>query len=101
MKINSYVKNFDGRDYECSEIYLPKTTLLIIATEKGFVMCGALDTAIYSTPKMIERGVLCAKALGVKNIYELYNARVASASFAFYELGIKDGMEIKEALKLI
>ncbi len=101
MKINSYVKSFDGREYKCSEIYLPKTTLLIIATDKGFVMCGALDTDIYSSPKMVERKVYCAKAIGVKNIDELYNARVASASLAFYELGLKDGMEIKEALTLI
>ena len=101
MKINSYFKEFDGRVYECLEVYLPKTTFLIISTSKGFVMCGALDTNIYCTQKMIERGVLCAKAIGVKTIDELYNAKVSSASTKLYELGVKDGMSIKETLQLI
>ncbi|UKI48796.1 MAG: hypothetical protein L6U99_08030 [Clostridium sp.] len=69
MKINSYVKKALMVEITnvVKYIYL-KTTLLIIATDKGFVMCGALDTDIYSSPKMVERKVYCAKAIGVKKI---------------------------------
>lgn len=101
MEIKNYKKLFDGREYDCLEVFLPKTTFLVISTGKGFVMCGALDTDMYCTPKMVERGALCAKAVGVKTIDELYEGKVHSGSTKYYELGLKDGMPIKEALQLI
>lgn len=59
----------NGNKYDTLEIELPKTTFLIIGNSKGFIMCGALDVDIYDSPKLISRGVICAKAIGVPEQY--------------------------------
>ncbi|SEF94935.1 hypothetical protein SAMN02799616_01549 [Paenibacillus sp. UNC499MF] len=33
----------DGNTAIAIEVKLPKTTLLVVTTDKGYIMCGALD----------------------------------------------------------
>ncbi len=52
------------------EVRLPKTNLLIIQTDHGYVMCGALDVQLLRN-KLTDRGVIAARAVGVKTRNEL------------------------------
>lgn len=83
------------------EVYLDNTTLLVIEGYGGFVMCGALDVDIYNTPKMIDRKVICAKAVGVRTIDELLHAPIHQACQYAEEIGWKSGMKIYDAFKKI
>ena len=91
----------NGSVFRKIKVELPKTTLLIISNDKGFVMCGALNVDIYNSDKLKERKVLCANALGVKTFDELLNAKIHKATDAFLELGAYEGMRVKDALYLL
>ena len=86
---------------ETLEVKLPNTTLLILEGYNAFAMCGALDTNIYNTPKMMDRKVICFKAIGVKTLEELYEAKIADLSNYAKTLGLEKGMYIKDAFKII
>lgn len=81
------------------EVELPNTTLLILEGYGGFVMCGALDVGIYNTQRMIERKVICAKAIGVKSIDELYNAHIYESSIYAQSLGLVPSMLVYDFFK--
>ncbi|MBV6713959.1 hypothetical protein KV564_09865 [Paenibacillus chitinolyticus] len=36
----------DGNTAIAIEVKLPKTTLLVVTTDKGYIMCGALDVPL-------------------------------------------------------
>ena len=80
---------------------LPKTTFLIVGNDIGFFMCGALDVAVYDTPKLKERKVICGKTLGVKTIDDLLNAKLVEVSNECLCYHISEGMLVKDALLLI
>ena len=86
---------------ETLEVNLGNTTLLILHGYNAFAMCGALDTNIYNTPKMKDRRVICFKAIGVKTLEELYEARIADLSDYAKTIGLEKGMYIKDAYKII
>jgi uncharacterized protein YunC (DUF1805 family) len=79
------------------EVHLPKTNLLVLTTDSGYVMCGALDVQLLRD-KLSGRGVLAARAVGVKTMDELVNGTVESCTQAGENIGIVPGMSIKEAL---
>ena len=91
----------EGIKYEGIEIELPKTTLLIIKGNKGFIMCGALNVDVYNTPKMKERNVLCASVRGVRSFDDMLNATIYDLSDCLKELGVYKGMRVDEALVYI
>lgn len=91
----------DDKKYYSVEVKLPKTNLLIVGNDIGFVMCGALNVDIYDTPKLLPRKVVCVRVVGVKTIDELIEARVEEATSAARELGIFNGMCVKDALNLL
>ncbi|MDE5715916.1 MAG: DUF1805 domain-containing protein [Anaeroplasmataceae bacterium] len=78
------------------EIRLKGTTLLLLEGYGAFFMCGALDCTVYK-----EREVVCGRALGVKTIYELYNAEIRDVSSYALTKGIVPGMKVYEAFKKI
>ena len=82
------------------EVFLPKTTLLIVGNDKCFFMCGALDVDIYNAPHLIERRVIAGRAVGVKTIDDLLNAPLERITFAAREEGVFEGMLVKDALLL-
>jgi uncharacterized protein YunC (DUF1805 family) len=78
-------------------VQLPKTNLLAVANEKGYIMCGALDVALLNE-KLKERGIIAGRAVGVRTIEQLLEAPLESVTIAAEEIGITVGMKGKEAL---
>lgn len=79
------------------EVKLPKTTLLIVTTKTGYIMCGALDVALLNT-KLKDRGIIAGRALGVRTIEALLQAPLESVTHSAEEIGIRPGMSGKEAI---
>lgn len=81
-------------------VQLPKTTLVAVATGRGYIMCGALDVELLNT-RLADRGILAGRALGVRSIEELLEAPLADVTDAARTLGITPGMRGRDALKLM
>ncbi len=78
-------------------VLLPKTTLLAVTSDKGYIMCGALDVALLNE-KLKDRKVIAGRAVGVRTIEQLLNAPLESVTYEAEELGIHKGMIGKDAL---
>ncbi|QJC53137.1 DUF1805 domain-containing protein [Paenibacillus albicereus] len=90
----------DGQTALGVEVKLPKTTLLAVTTDKGYIMCGALDVALFdSNPKLKERGVLAARAVGVRTLQELLDAPLESVTEAARAEGLAVGMKGIDAVR--
>ncbi|MEK5107270.1 DUF1805 domain-containing protein [Cytobacillus sp. FSL K6-0129] len=87
----------DGHTFMTVSVELPKTNLLVVSNDKGYIMCGALDVALLNE-KLKDRHVIAGRAVGVKTIQQLIDAPLESVTFAAEELGIKNGMIGREAL---
>ncbi|WP_139490699.1 YunC family protein [Brevibacillus dissolubilis] len=79
-------------------VYLPKTTLLAVTTDKGYIMCGALDVGLLNQ-KLASREILAGRAVGVKTIQELLDAPLESVTLTAEAKGITAGMIGKEAIR--
>ncbi|WP_379160723.1 YunC family protein [Paenibacillus sp. sgz5001063] len=82
------------------EVKLPKTTLLSISTDKGYIMCGALDVGLLND-KLSDRGIIAARAVGVRTLPQLLAAPLESVTLEAEKLGIVPGMSGAEALLLM
>ena len=78
-------------------VRLPKTNLLVVTSDKGYIMCGALDVALLNE-KLKDRKVIAGRAVGVKTIDQLLEAPLESVTIEAENLGISAGMSGKEAL---
>ncbi|MCA1027877.1 DUF1805 domain-containing protein [Cytobacillus kochii] len=87
----------DGHTFMTVSVELPKTNLLVVSNDNGYIMCGALDVALLNE-KLKDRHVIAGRAVGVKTIQQLIDAPLESVTFAAEELGIKKGMIGREAL---
>ena len=87
----------DNHTFLAISVRLPKTNLLAIASEKGYIMCGALDVGLLND-KLRDRKILAGRATGVKSIEELLEAPLESVTWEAVEKGIHPGMIGKEAL---
>ncbi|MEF3302264.1 YunC family protein [Paenibacillus sp. GYB003] len=81
-------------------VQLPKTSLIAIATDRGYIMCGALDVALLNE-RLKERGIIAARATGVRSIDDLLEAPLESVTFEAEMLGIVPGMKGRDALLLM
>ncbi|TCP68304.1 uncharacterized protein YunC (DUF1805 family) [Baia soyae] len=79
------------------EVKLPKTTLLVITTDKGYIMCGALDVGLLNE-RLSDRQIIAARAVGVKTLDELLTAPLESVTHTAEDFGITAGMVGEEAL---
>jgi len=92
----------DGFEFLTYEVFLPKTTLLVVANDVGYIMCAALDIDFFNnTPKLIERQIIAARAEGVRSIDDLINAKVAKITHKARNIGITEGMSGRDALLLM
>lgn len=92
----------EGKEFYAYRVELPKTTLLVVGNEIGYFMCAALNVEVFdSKPHLIARKVVCGNASGVKTIDELINAPLTRVTLAAKELGIFEGMIVKDALLLL
>ncbi len=80
------------------EVKLPKTTLLSISTDKGYIMCGALDVSLLND-RLKDREIIAGRAVGVRTLEELLAAPLESVTLTAEALGIKVGMKGFEALQ--
>ncbi len=68
--------------------------LIVIKADRGFVMCGYLDI---STANKL--GDIAVRVSGVRNFEDVLKADVADLTDNAKELGIKNGMNAREALE--
>jgi len=88
----------DGRTAIGVSVELPKTRLLSISTDKGYIMCGALDVHLLNT-RLAAREILAGRALGVRTLEELLEAPLADVTDAAVRAGITVGMSGRDALR--
>jgi uncharacterized protein YunC (DUF1805 family) len=95
--INMEPINIDGHTFLSISVELPKTNLLVVTNDKGYIMCGALDVALLNE-KLKDRKVVAGRAVGVKTISQLLAAPLESITYEAEELGITQGMIGRNAL---
>lgn len=86
-----------GYSFIAVSVFLPKTTLLTISNDKGYIMCGALDVGLLNS-KLADRKIIAGRAVGVKTIDELLYAPLESITYEAEKLGITKGMIGADAL---
>ncbi len=86
-----------GRTALGIEVKLPKTTLLAVTTDKGYIMCGALDVKLLND-KLKDRKIIAGRAVGVRTLEELLEAPLESVTLEAEALGIHTGMKGIEAI---
>lgn len=92
--------DIDGRQALGIRVNLPKTTLLVIAAEHGYIMCGALDVQLLND-KLSERGIVAGRALGVRSLDDLLNAPLESVTYEAEKRGIVVGMKGRDAMRIL
>lgn len=90
----------EGRTVIGVTVELPKTTLIAIATEKGYIMCGALDVSLLNE-RLKERRIVAGRAVGVRSLDQLLEAPLESVTHEAESLGIVPGMKGRDALLLM
>ncbi|MDY0393189.1 YunC family protein [Virgibacillus halophilus] len=87
-----------GEAFTTVSVALPKTNLLIITNETGYIMCAALDVDLLNE-KLADRHVIAGRANGVRTIDQLLYAPLEKVTDAAKEgFGWEVGMSGKEAL---
>ncbi|WHY66211.1 DUF1805 domain-containing protein [Neobacillus sp. SuZ13] len=89
--------NINGHMFIGVSVLLPKTTLLSVSNDKGYIMCGALDVGLLNE-KLKDRKIIAGRAVGVRTIEQLLNAPLESVTVEAEELGIHPGMIGRDAL---
>ncbi len=79
------------------EVELPKTKLVAIMSEQGYVMCGALDVKLLDD-RLGDRQIVAGRAFGIRKCEDLLTAPLESVTSAARERGILPGMNGTEAL---
>lgn len=87
----------DGKTVTAITLKLPKTNFMAVTTEKGYIMCGALDVGLLNE-KLKDRKIIAARAVGVRTIEQLLEAPLESVTYEAEEIGITVGMKGKDAL---
>lgn len=87
----------NGHSFTAVTVHLPKTTLLTISNENGYIMCGALDVGLLNS-KLASRKIVAGRAVGVKTIEELLKAPLESVTVEAEKYGIVKGTIGEEAL---
>jgi uncharacterized protein YunC (DUF1805 family) len=67
------------RTFIAVDVKLPKTNLLAVMSEKGYIMCGALDVQLLND-KLKDRKIIAGRAVGVRTIDDLLNAPLESVT---------------------
>ncbi len=87
----------EGNPFTAVTVRLPKTTLLTVSNDKGYIMCGALDVGLLNNV-LAERKIIAGRAVGVKTIEQLLKAPLESVTLEAEALGIHVGMSGETAL---
>ncbi|WP_420809416.1 YunC family protein [Aquibacillus halophilus] len=87
----------ENHPFTAISVKLPKTNLLIVSNEIGYIMCGALDVDLLND-KLAERKIVAARAIGVKTIEQLLDAPLDKVTNEAENKGWYKGINAKEAL---
>ena len=87
----------EGLFFTAITVELPKTNLLVITNELGYIMCGALDVDLLNRA-LKDRNVIAGRAVGVKTIDELLHAPLEKVTDASKVYGWKPGLVGRDAL---
>ncbi|WP_042222670.1 YunC family protein [Oceanobacillus manasiensis] len=87
----------EGMHFTAIRVELPKTNLLMISNEVGYIMCAALDVNVLNE-KLKDRNVIAGRAVGVRTIDDLLHAPLEKITDASRSYGWEEGMIGKEAL---
>ncbi|MFB7303645.1 YunC family protein [Heyndrickxia sporothermodurans] len=87
----------NGYTFIATTVNLPKTTLLTVSNDNGYIMCGALDVSLLND-KLKDRKIIAGRAVGVKTIEQLLEAPLESITIQAEQIGIEKGMIGKDAL---
>lgn len=90
----------EGKPFTAVTVKLPKTTLLVVSNDVGYIMCGALDVDLLNE-KLADRNIISGRAVGVKTIEQLLAAPLEKVTEASAAYGWKPGIIGKEALLLL
>lgn len=88
----------DGSLFTAVRVELPKTNLLMVSNDVGYIMCGALDVDLLNEV-LADRKVIAGRAVGVRTIDQLLEAPLQKITNASKTYGWETGMIGKEALK--
>ena len=79
------------------EVSLPNAPpLLLIKGSRGFIMCGYLNISVAD-----KLGLVAARVVGVRTVEDMLEKNIVEVTAKARELGIKEGMKVREALKFI
>ncbi|MCM3597676.1 YunC family protein [Metabacillus idriensis] len=87
----------ENNQFTAITVALPKTNFMAVTSEKGYIMCGALDVALLNE-KLKDRGIIAGRAVGVRTIEQLLDAPLESITFEAENRGIHVGMSGRDAL---
>ncbi|MEQ6377117.1 DUF1805 domain-containing protein [Bacillaceae bacterium S4-13-58] len=88
----------NGHMFKGVSVKLPKTNLLTISNENGYIMCGALDVDLLNE-KLLDRKIVGARAIGVRSLEDLLEAPLNKVTVeAKRKYGWEPGMIGREAL---
>ncbi|TDL78686.1 YunC family protein [Peribacillus frigoritolerans] len=87
----------ENNQFTAITVALPKTNFMAVTSEKGYIMCGALDVALLNE-KLKDRGIIAGRAVGVRTIEQLLDAPLESITFEAENRGIHIGMSGRDAL---
>jgi len=87
----------NNHQFTAITVKLPKTNFMAVTSEKGYIMCGALDVALLNE-KLKDRGIIAGRAVGVRTIEQLLDAPLESVTIEAENQGITVGMKGKDAL---
>ncbi|ART77890.1 hypothetical protein B4U37_18440 [Sutcliffiella horikoshii] len=87
----------EGHTFTAITVRLPKTNFLAVTSDKGYIMCGALDVGLLNA-KLKDRKIIAGRAVGVRTIEQLIEAPLESITYEAENVGITVGMPGKEAL---
>lgn len=90
--------DFNGRTAIAIEVKLPKTTLIVITTKIGYIMCGALDVGLLNE-RLKDRHIIAARATGVRTIEDLLEMPLESVTLKAESMGIAAGITGREAIE--
>ncbi|MFQ6052392.1 MAG: YunC family protein [Candidatus Hydrothermarchaeota archaeon] len=77
------------------KVDLPLAPLILLKGKRGFLMCGYLN--IQTAEKL---GDSCAMVTGVRTFEDVMNADIKAVTTRAKNLGIREGMKGREAIKI-
>lgn len=88
--------SIDGEVYTGVKIDTNPSPIIVITGKKGFLMCGYLNM------EAVEKTQAAAVSIsGVSSFDDILNKDVMKISSKARELGVRDGMKGREALRLL